>query len=112
GRAPARVGLSRPIHPGSDARDGLLGARLVPWIERGRADGRFPPDFTPADYLAVGNMYTGSPEDVARALRADPGLAYATDLLCHSQPARLSPSELLPAMELTAKKVRPLLLAG
>jgi alkanesulfonate monooxygenase SsuD/methylene tetrahydromethanopterin reductase-like flavin-dependent oxidoreductase (luciferase family) len=110
--APARVGLSRPIHPGADPLEGLLGPRLVPWIERGQADGRFAPDFTPADWLAAGNMYTGSPADVARALRADPGLAYATDLLCHSQPARLRPHELLPAMELTARRVRPLLSAG
>ncbi|MFI6580303.1 LLM class flavin-dependent oxidoreductase [Embleya sp. NPDC050493] len=106
---PGRVALSRPVHPGPpDA----LAEHLLPWITRAHAAGRFPVDFTPTDYLAIGNMYTGTPESVARSLMADPGYPHATDLLCHTQPARLPPAALLPAMRRTAREVRPLLAAG
>ncbi|MFJ8742238.1 LLM class flavin-dependent oxidoreductase [Embleya sp. NPDC127516] len=106
---PTRVALSRPVHPGAST---VLTERLIPWITRGRAAGRFPVDFTPTDYLAIGNMYTGTPQTVARSLRADPGYPHATELLCHTQPARLPPAALLPVMRRTAHEVRPLLRAA
>ncbi|WP_227012761.1 MULTISPECIES: LLM class flavin-dependent oxidoreductase [unclassified Pseudonocardia] len=87
-----RVGLSRPVVPGASrvAVHDLLAPHVARW-------GR-----DPAAHLRAGNVYAGTEQEVAAGLAADPCLPYATDLLCHVQPARLPFAELEPVVRRTA----------
>lgn len=104
----ARIAVSRPVYPTDPAERAR--AVLVPslggWIDAGKRSGRFPPGFTADAYLDAGAFACGAPDEVASALAHDPGLPGATDLLCHTQPARLGLRHTLPALELIARQVR------
>ncbi|BBG04960.1 alkanal monooxygenase [Pseudonocardia saturnea] len=91
-----RVGLSRPLVPGAcgeEVRD-----LLAPHIARSGRD--------PVAHLAAGNVYAGTEHEVATGLAADPCLPYATRLLCHVQPARLTFAELDPILRRVARLAR------
>lgn len=84
----ARVGLSRPVLPGSSRA--AVHALLAPHVARRGHD--------PAAWFAAGNVHAGTGPEVRAALEADHCLPYATDLLCHVQPARLTLAELRPVL--------------
>jgi alkanesulfonate monooxygenase SsuD/methylene tetrahydromethanopterin reductase-like flavin-dependent oxidoreductase (luciferase family) len=109
-----RVGLSRPVVCSDDvatARELILD-QASEWVERGVRTGRFPDGFTSDDYLDSGHVYHGSAETVAAGLRRDPGLPFATELLCNVQPFRLTLSQWVPVLRRIAGRLRPLLAEG
>ncbi|MDZ7915027.1 MAG: LLM class flavin-dependent oxidoreductase [Rhodococcus sp. (in: high G+C Gram-positive bacteria)] len=92
GAGAPRVGVSRSILCAANARDAFM--HLRPGIERSlekaRAAGRFPADFTARDYVSTGHSYIGTGRQVREALSQDLVISLATDVLCNVQPA--SPS--------------------
>lgn len=106
-----RVGLSRPVVCTDDTASAraLLEAGVTDWVARGVRTGRFPEGYGAADYLDHNHIYHGSAAAVAAGLRADAGLPFATDLLCHVQPVHLTAAQWGPLLENIATRVRPLL---
>ncbi|MFD4291666.1 LLM class flavin-dependent oxidoreductase [Rhodococcus sp. NPDC058532] len=109
-----RVGLSRPVVCSDDVASArnLITDQISEWVTRGIGTGRFPSGFTASDYLDTGHMYHGSAETIADELRLDPGLPFATDLLCNVQPVRLTLSQWTPILMGIAQRLRPLLTEG
>ena len=106
-----RVGLSRGIFPAKDKASArrMLAPHAAWSVERGKTFGWLPATFSVDDYFAREDFYFGHPEEVIAELAKDPGLPYTTELLAGMLSARLTPSELIPVVELIATEVAPAL---
>lgn len=107
--APPRVGLSRGLFPTADMATArrILMPHAAGFAERGKRLGWLSPSFTAEDYFEREDIHVGHPDEVVARLRCDPGLPYATELLTGMLNARLTPRELMPAMERIALDVAP-----
>ncbi len=106
-----RLALSRGVFPTTDRATArrILMPHAARFIERGQAAGWLPPSFGIDDYFSREDFHYGHPDDVAASLSTDQSLSHATDLLTGMLSARLSPRELMPAMEHIAARVAPAL---
>lgn len=109
--AAAHVAVSRPVICAADAATAtqILLADADRWLRIGRETGRWDDRYTAADHLAAGNVYHGAPAAVADALRVDPGLQRADELVCHTVPTIPDQTATLTSIRLLGHELAPLL---
>jgi alkanesulfonate monooxygenase SsuD/methylene tetrahydromethanopterin reductase-like flavin-dependent oxidoreductase (luciferase family) len=106
---PPRIGLSRCVYPAADRRTAMadMAEGVAAYADSMAGRGHFQAGLDQEAAFRRSHIHCGSPDEVVASLRADRVFDLSTELICQVHPGRLSPGQVLRAMELIAREVAP-----